>query len=1263
MKKILLSITLVLSFMSINAQNWIQLGNGIAPEESGDRWGHSATTSADGNTVACSAHWNGVGDEGHVRVFEWNGSAWVQKGGEINGEGGGDNSGQGQGVSLSDDGNVVAIGSRWNDNFNGSNSGHVRVYEWDGLAWVQKGGDIDGEDANNWSGRSISINSNGNVLAIGASGGNGSTGQVRIYEWNGIAWVQRGVDIHGSNVNDGFGYSVGIDSAGVSCVIGANYNLMQSGQVRVYDWDGFTWIQKGVDIQGENVNDESGQSVSINATGDVIAVGAAKNDGNGAEAGQVRVFEWDGLAWVQRGIDIDGVTAGDYFGYSISLSSDGNKLAAGTYNLSSGYVQVFDWSGTAWIQSGMNLTGGGGNYFGWSVSLNSLGTRLAVGSPVNNGELKIFSIGSACTTIQSINNINICNGNSYYAEGANQTVSGIYYDTLPAITGCDSVITTNLVVSPQIIITPSISNDNGSGIGIIDISVSGGSSPYSYSWSNGSITEGLINLTSGSYSVEVTDSIGCTANETVNIINSCSMNLTINSIGTSCGQNDGATSVSLTGGTPPYNYEWSNGATTSLIATLDAGLYYVTVTDDNGCIEYGTATVNDSPGATISIATTPTSCFGGADGAIDAAISGGTTPYTFAWSNGEATEDITGLVAGQYQLQVTDADGCITNDNITITAATALEITTTVTNSSCGGNTDGAITSTVTGGTGAYTYFWSTTATTADINGLVAGVYMLTVTDANGCMDSTSVSVNEENGPVVHLDSVVSASCGGLGSAYVSAYGNAPFTYAWSNSEVTQDLIDVIPGTYQLEVTAAGGCVSNLSVVIGNDMPVVQDICIVTVDSATNTNTVVWEKPITTAIESFNVYKESTVANQYFLAGNVPYDSLSQFNDPNSNPNQRAWRYRLTSVDTCNVESEMGTIHKTIHLTVSLGQGNDYNLAWNHYEGFTYGSYYISRWSPSTGWVNIDTIPSNLNTYTDFSQPQGNVFYSIEAEHPTGCTSTKAQDHNSTRSNRHTSIGGAAPSSDFSSSGTQIVSGSSIDFFDQSINNPTTWSWNLYGANPSTSTDQNPTNITYGSTGFYDVRLIVSNANGIDTLVKTNYIEVIAPGGAAPTSDFIASTTQIQEGSSVDFLDQSQNNPTSWTWVFDGGNPAFSTNQSPTGVLYNAAGSYDVTLIASNSFGVDTLVKTTYINVATSNSINENGLGNLTIFPNPTSDQITIDIKGYNGVVNVEVYDLQGRLLETTTNTTVSLKKHAKGIYVLKVSYGEVTEEFRVVRH
>ena len=418
------------------------------------------------------------------------------------------------------------------------------------------------------------------------------------------------------------------------------------------------------------------------------------------------------------------------------------------------------------------------------------------------------------------------------------------------------------------------------------------------------------------------------------------------------------------------------------------------------------------------------------------------------------------------------------------------------------------------------------------------------------------------------------------------------------------------------------------------------------------------------SIDSFLIYRESGT-NNYIQVGSVAYDSLSQFVDSTNgiNPNVTSYRYKISVLDTCGLESELSSFHETIFLSVNQGVNGENYLIWDAYEGFPLLYYYILRDSTAYGnWEVLDSVSSNNFIYADLNPPVSGVNYVIEVLPPNTCTSTKAQDHNSTRSNRDIVGGGAAPVTDFISSATQIVSGSSIDFSDESLNDPTTWSWNFYGATPSASTAQNPTNIIYNNVGLYDVRLIVGNANGIDTLIKANYIEVSSSGGAAPTSGFVASATQISEGSSINFLDQSQNNPTSWTWLFDGGNPAFSNDQLPTGIVYNAVGIYDVTLVTSNSSGIDTLIKEAYINVTASTLIKENGPSNLSIYPNPTSDQITIDIKGYNGHVMLKYMILQGRLLETTTNTIVSLKKHAKGIYVLKVSYGEITEEVRVVR-
>ena len=174
---------------------------------------------------------------------------------------------------------------------------------------------------------------------------------------------------------------------------------------------------------------------------------------------------------------------------------------------------------------------------------------------------------------------------------------------------------------------------------------------------------------------------------------------------------------------------------------------------------------------------------------------------------------------------------------------------------------------------------------------------------------------------------------------------------------------------------------------------------------------------------------------------------------------------------------------------------------------------------------------------------------------------------------------GAAPVADFIASATTITAGSSVNFTDLSTNNPSSWSWTFTGGTPATSTTQNPSSIVYNTAGTYTVTLTATNSFGSNTNTKTSYITVTA--GAPPVADFIANVTTIPVGGSVNFTDLSTNNPTSWSWSFTGGTPATSTIQNPTGITYNTAGTYTVTLTATNSIGSDIETKTNYITVDT----------------------------------------------------------------------------------
>ena len=338
---------------ALAADDWVQRASDIDGEAADDQSGRSVALSSDGLTVAIGAPYNDENgsSSGQVRVFSFVGDTWVQRGSDIDGEAAGDLSGSA--VALSSDGLTVAIGAPYNDG-NGSDSGQVRIYDWDGSAWSQRGQDIDGEAAGDLSGSSVSLSSDGSVVAVGApfNAGNGSkSGQVRIYDWEGAAWSQRGADIDGEAADDWSGYSVALSSDGSTVAIGAPYNDgngLSSGQVRVYAWNGTAWVQQGNAIDGEAAGDQSGWSVALSSDGLTVAIGAQNNDGNGTASGQVRVFSFVGDTWVQRGSDIDGEAAGDLSGYAVALSSDGLTVAIGApYNdgngTDSGQVRVFAW--------------------------------------------------------------------------------------------------------------------------------------------------------------------------------------------------------------------------------------------------------------------------------------------------------------------------------------------------------------------------------------------------------------------------------------------------------------------------------------------------------------------------------------------------------------------------------------------------------------------------------------------------------------------------------------------------------------------------------------------------------------------------------------------------------------------------------------------------------------------------------------------------------------------------------------------------------
>jgi uncharacterized delta-60 repeat protein len=388
---------------------WNKLGQDIDGEGQYNQSGNSVSISSDGKIMAIGAI-----DREHVRVYKLNEStsSWQQLGQNINRETGG---GQfSRSVSISSDGKIVAIGAPTN-NDNGNYSGNVRVYKLNEstISWQQLGQNIYGEARGDNFGISVNLSSDGKIVAIGArfNDGNGNeSGHVRVYKLNESTptWQQLGQDIDGEAGNDFSGESVSLSSDGKIVAIGARFNYSNgsdSGHVRVYKLNESTslWQQIGQDIDGEKGDDYSGTSVSLSSDGKIVAIGASFNDGNGNNSGHVRVYKLNistiQMKWEQLGQDIDGEAEGDQFGRSVSISSDGKIVAVGAYlndantnNISDnrGHVRVYKLNESTttptWQQIGQDIDGeAGDDNSGESISLSSDGKIVAIGASFNDG--------------------------------------------------------------------------------------------------------------------------------------------------------------------------------------------------------------------------------------------------------------------------------------------------------------------------------------------------------------------------------------------------------------------------------------------------------------------------------------------------------------------------------------------------------------------------------------------------------------------------------------------------------------------------------------------------------------------------------------------------------------------------------------------------------------------------------------------------------------------------------------------------------------
>ncbi|NOY37966.1 MAG: hypothetical protein GXO83_10385 [Chlorobi bacterium] len=544
--------------------------------------------------------------------------------------------------------------------------------------------------------------------------------------------------------------------------------------------------------------------------------------------------------------------------------------------------------------------------------------------------------------------------------------------------------------------------------GEASVTVLSGTGPFTYFWSNGSTDTAVTGLATGTYTVAVSDSFNCSTTETVEIGDA--IQVTVTEVqGSTCGASDGIATASVTGGVEPYFYVWSDGDTTATNNSLPPGIHYVNVIDANGCYSQGSVNIgNNGSGPQISlVGITHNQCYADQTGSIDISISGGVQPYGILWSDGSHTEDIDSLKAGIYNIEVTDNTGCITSESFTVTQPPALSISDVISDATCA-SSDGKAVVVASGGTSPYFYAWSTGGTDQIEENLQAGIYSVIITDAKGCQTVHPVIVNNIGGPVVTVNSVTGLTCTQTagGAIDISISGGTPlYSYSWSpGGQTTQDISNLSLGTYEVTVTDDAGCVGVASASVIKTPPPANPICLVTVDSISGMNLVVWEKSVTTDVDFYNIYRESAQKGSYQLVGRRPVDSLSEFIDSVANPAVRSWKYKLSVVDKCGNESAFSEPHKTIHLTQNLGLNNTINLIWDHYEGFSFSSYNVYRYSSVSGWELLGTLASTLTSFTDLTlPPSGTFYYVVEVLLPQPCISSAVKtSYNSARSNKTT---------------------------------------------------------------------------------------------------------------------------------------------------------------------------------------------------------------------------------------------------------------------
>jgi gliding motility-associated-like protein len=677
---------------------------------------------------------------------------------------------------------------------------------------------------------------------------------------------------------------------------------------------------------------------------------------------------------------------------------------------------------------------------------------------------------------------------------------------------------------------------NGGVNGSATVSANGGTPGYTYLWSNGPTTASNLNLNAGTYSVTVTDANGCTASGSVTVTEPAPITLTATLTSPSCnGVANGTAALNPSGGTPPYSYLWSNGQQSISATSLTAGPWSVTVTDANGCQDSLSVVLTEPSALTISTNAVTVSCNGGSDGTVSATPMGGTSPYTYQWSNSATTAIVGNLASGAYSVTVTDANGCSVVETVVLGEPTVIQLQISGSGPGCNGGSDGSALVTASGGSPGYAYLWSNGQATTQATGLSSGMASVTVTDQNGCTSTSSINLSGP-GAIALTGTATDVSCAGgaNGTASVAVVGGTPgYSYSWSNGAQSASASGLSAGNYTVQVTDVNGCTASISVTVQEPLPMTLQL----------------------SGEDISCFGELDGTAQVTAGGGIlPYSyawSGGQTTSAASGLGTGWQSVLVTDANGCSIRDSI-LLHQPDPLTVIvsgpdrvclgsralldaqvLGGTSAYSYAWTSSPaGFTANTAQISAIPVvATAYLLTVTDAHGCRVQTSHSvtvAPLPNADF--DAENLSGCDTVTAR---------------------FSNLSTGAM----------------TYLWDF--GDGTTSTLENPTH-QFGN-GIWDVTLVVISAEGCrDSIVRQDLVTVLpTPIADFSTQEDISQAILLSQAE-IHFLNNSQF-ATTYFWEFGDGYISPETNPVHS---YQEPGSYPVTLYAYNEFGcVDSITK------------------------------------------------------------------------------------------